>query len=168
MSDTRNVIIRRAEPNDGNAFIQLVIGLADYESLTPPDAAAQRRLLEDAFGEHVRFELLLAEVEGQIAGYAVVFETYSTFLALPKLYLEDLFVTPEFRGLGIGEKLFRASAQEAIKRGCARMEWTVLDWNEPAIKFYERLGAEHEKAWHIYGLNEETLAQVVTTAEAKK
>lgn len=97
-----------------------------------------------------------------------VFETDSTFLARPKLYLEDLFINPKFRGLGIGERLFRASAREAIERGCTRMEWTVLDWNEHAIGFYERLGAEHEKAWHIYGLSEQPLAQVVTTAETKK
>jgi GNAT superfamily N-acetyltransferase len=168
MTGKPEVLIRRAEPEDGDAFIRLVIGLADYESLPPPDEAAQRRLLEDAFGNPTRFGLLLAEVAGQIAGYAVIFETYSTFLARPKLYLEDLFVNPEFRGLGIGEKLFRDSAREAVERGCARMEWTVLDWNEPAIRFYERLGAEHEKAWHIYGLSEDALAQVVTTAETKK
>jgi GNAT superfamily N-acetyltransferase len=168
MNKNREVNIRSAESKDGEAFLRLVIGLADYESLPPPNETAQQRLLEDAFGKQKRFDLLLAEVDGQIAGYAVVFETYSTFLARPKLYLEDLFVNPKFRGLGIGERLFKATAQEAARRGCARMEWTVLDWNEPAIRFYERLGAEHEKAWHIYGLSEEMLAQVVTTAETKK
>ena len=159
-TETRGVTIRQAEPSDGDAFIQLVIGLANFESLPPPDVAGRQRLLEDAFGKHKRFDLLLAEIEGQAVGYAVIFETYSSFLARPKLYLEDLFVNPQFRGCGAGLALFKACAQEAVRRGCARMQWTVLDWNESAIRFYERLGAEHEKTWHSYGLGEEQLQQL--------
>ena len=159
-TETRSVTIRQAKPSDGEAFIQLVIGLANYESLPPPDAAGQQRLLEDAFGEHKRFDLLLAEVEGQAIGYALIFETYSSFLARPKLYLEDLFINPQFRGCGAGLALFKACAQEAVRRGCARMQWTVLDWNEPAIRFYEQLGAEHEQTWQWYGLGEEQLQQL--------
>jgi GNAT superfamily N-acetyltransferase len=117
-------------------------------------------LLKDAFGECKRFDLLLAEVGGQAVGYAVIFETYSTFLARPKLYLEDLFVNPKFRGCGAGLALFKACAQEAIQRGCARMQWTVLDWNEPAIRFYQQMGAQHEKTWHTYSLDEEQLRQL--------
>ncbi|MEP7343509.1 MAG: GNAT family N-acetyltransferase [Acidobacteriota bacterium] len=163
-SETQNVTIRRAKPSDGDAFIRLVIGLADYESLPPPDAAGQQRLLEDAFGQRKRFDLLLAEVGGQAVGYAVIFETYSTFLARPKLYLEDLFVNPKFRGCGAGLALFNACAQEAVQRGCARMQWTVLDWNDPAISFYQRLGAQHEKTWHTYSLDEEQLRQLPSPA----
>lgn len=159
-TESRSVTIRPAVPSDSVAFIQLVIGLADYESLPSPDAAAQQRLIEDAFGGQKRFDLLLAEVEGEAIGYAVIFETYSTFLARPKLYLEDLFVNPQFRGCGAGLALFNACAQAAIERGCARMEWTVLNWNEPAIRFYKRLGAEYEKTWHLYGLGEQQLHQL--------
>src|SRR5258706_11852823 len=107
-TETHSVTIRQAEPSDGDAFIQLVIGLANFESLPPPDAAGQQRLIEDAFGKHKRFDLLLAEVAGQAVGYAVIFETYSTFLARPKLYLEDLFVNPQFRGCGAGLALLKA------------------------------------------------------------
>lgn len=167
MSEKREVKVRRAEPEDGEVFISLVVGLADYENLPAPDEAAQQRLLQDAFGENKRFDLLLAEVDGQPAGYAVLFETYSTFLARPKLYLEDLFVKPDFRGCGAGLVLFMVCAREAIERGCARMEWTVLDWNEPAIKFYERLGAEYEKTWQLYGLNEEGLQKLSFFAISK-
>ncbi len=159
-SDTHIVTVRDATPQDGDTFIQLVIGLADYEHLPPPDAAGQQRLLEDAFGERNRFDVLLAEVDGQAAGYAVIFETYSTFLARPKLFLEDLFVNPQFRGYGAGLALFKACVRQAIRRGCARMQWTVLDWNEPAIRFYQQMGAQHEKTWHTYGLDEEQLQQL--------
>jgi len=159
-SDTHIVTVRDATSQDGDAFIQLVIGLADYENLPPPDAAGRQRLLEDAFGAHKRFDLLLAEVDGQAAGYAVIFETYSTFLARPKLYLEDLFVNPQFRGCGAGLALFKACVQKAVQRGCARMQWTVLDWNEPAIRFYQQMGAQYEKTWHLYNLSEEQLHQL--------
>ena len=113
MSEKREVKVRRAEPEDGEVFISLVVGLADYENLPAPDEAAQQRLLQDAFGENKRFDLLLAEVDGQPAGYAVLFETYSTFLARPKLYLEDLFVAPDARGKGIGRALIEAVYAEA-------------------------------------------------------
>lgn len=163
MSQQNEVMVRRAEPADSAAFLSLVTGLAEYEHLPPPDKAAQQRLLEDAFGDRKRFDVFLAELNGEAAGYAVVFETYSTFLARPKLYLEDLFVHPQFRGAGIGRELFAACLREALGRGCARMEWIVLNWNVPAIHFYQRWGAEYEKSWHIYGISEDLMAQAVTT-----
>jgi GNAT superfamily N-acetyltransferase len=159
-SETHSVTVRPAGPSDGDAFLQLVAGLADYENYPPPDTAGRERLLEDAFGERNRFDVLLAEIEGRAVGYAVIFETYSTFLARPKLYLEDLFVDPQFRGSGAGRALFAACAQEAVRRGCVRMQWTVLDWNAPAIRFYQQLGAEYEKTWHWYGLDEDGLRQL--------
>jgi GNAT superfamily N-acetyltransferase len=146
------VIIRRAGPADGPAFISLVVALADYEHLTPPDDAARARLLTDAFGDRPRFEVFLAVIEGFAVGYATVFETYSTFLALPTFYLEDIFVLEAYRKRKAGFALFRHCAAEAKRRGCGRMEWTVLDWNTPSIKFYQRQGAKHLTEWYHYRL----------------
>ena len=100
------------------------------------------------------------KLQRNAVGYAVIFETYSTFLARPKLFLEDLFVKPEFRGSGAGHALIRACAREAVARGCARMEWVVLDWNEPAIKFYEARGASHLKEWYTFALDEAELKRL--------
>ena len=152
------VSVRRASPEDGPAIVRLIIALADFEKLPPPDEAAQARLFKDAFGPHPRFEIFLAEVEGTLAGYAFVFETYSTFLALPTLYLEDLFVLPEFRGQRVGRALFQHCKQEAINRGCGRYEWAVLDWNTHAIEFYKRQGAQHLHDWHVYRITLTDLA----------
>ncbi|HEX8220391.1 MAG TPA: GNAT family N-acetyltransferase [Chloroflexia bacterium] len=165
MSDTQGagssavagVTVRRARLEDGPTIVRLITALADFEKLPPPDEAAQARLLGDAFGPHPRFEIFLAEQEGVVAGYAFVFETYSTFLALPTLYLEDLFVLPEHRGRKVGYALFLHCAREATRRGCGRFEWAVLDWNQHAINFYERLGARHLDDWRIYRLDGEGL-----------
>ena len=142
--------IRHASPTDGSTVIALVNALADYEKLTRPDQNACQRLLEDAFGEHKRIDILLADLEQQSVGYAIILETYSSFLALPTLYLEDIFVLPEHRGLGVGYQLFLFCAQEAVKRGCGRLEWMVLDWNELAHKFYARLGGRQLQEWIPY------------------
>lgn len=155
-----DVVIRCATPHDGPTILRLITALADFEKLPPPDEAAQERLIADAFGPKPRFEIFLAELEGQMAGYAFVFETYSTFLALPTLYLEDLFVLPEFRSRKVGYALFRHCAAEALKRGCGRFDWTVLDWNTHAIHFYERLGAKHLRDWLLYRLDREGLERL--------
>ena len=152
--------IRKATEQDAPTIIRLIIALAEFEKLPPPDEAARDRLIGDAFGARPRFEIFLAEVEGRVVGYAFVFETYSTFLALPTLYLEDLFVLEEFRGRGVGYALFRHCAQEALRRGCGRFEWAVLDWNRHAIEFYERLGARHLHDWRIYRLDRAALEMV--------
>lgn len=158
MDKNPKVVVRRAEPRDGETFLAMVAGLAAYENYNDlPDEAGRARLLEDAFGERPRFSILLAEIDGQAAGYALVFETYSSFLARPKLYLEDLFVKPEFRGCGIGQALFKACAAEALARHCVRMQWTVLDWNTSAMEFYRQRGAYHLSEWHTYNLDEEQL-----------
>ncbi len=149
--------IRPATPADADAIRELVVALADYERLPPPDAAAQERLLADAFRPQPRVEIAVAEVDGAVVAYAFFFETYSTFLALPTLYLEDLFVLPAQRGAGVGKALFIYLAREAARRGCGRMEWAVLDWNTPAIGFYERLGAQHLHDWQVYRLDRAAL-----------
>ena len=154
-------VVRPLTPGDVDAFVELIQALAEYEHLDPPDPAARRRLANDAVGTPPRFYALLAEVEGRAVGYAVFFETYSTFLARPTLYLEDLFVLPDFRARGVGDALFRACAREAVKRGCGRMEWQVLTWNDLAIGFYQHLGATalHEN-WLSYRLAGEALEQL--------
>ncbi len=140
-------VVRRATAADAEAILQLVDALADYESLPRPSAEAKKRLAADL---DKRFDAWIAEVDGKSAGYAFVFETYSSFLALPTLYLEDLFVLPEYRSRKVGFALFSEVLEEAKRRGCGRMEWTVLDWNELAIQFYKRAGAAHMKEWNLY------------------
>jgi GNAT superfamily N-acetyltransferase len=157
MTEPQNLRIRPATPSDGETFLALIQALADYEHLDGPDADARRRLLTDAFGPHPRFSVLLAEFDGRAVGYAVMFETYSTFLARPTLYLEDLFILPEFRRIGAGSALFKAVAAEARTRGCGRLEWQVLDWNRLAIDFYERFGAQRLRDWLPYRLTADDL-----------
>lgn len=149
---TSKPIIRQASSRDADAILSLVDALAAYEKLDPPDAAAKQRLINDMSGERPRFNAYLAEMDGKAVGYAFVLETYSSFLALPTLYLEDLFVLPEYRSKKVGYSLFKAMVAEAHRRGCGRMEWTVLDWNQLAIDFYKRLGATYMKEWHLYRL----------------
>ena len=143
-------IIRRATRRDGKEFLSLINALADFEKLRRPTTAAQARLLRDAVGTKRRFDAYLACVNGKPVGYAIVFETYSSFLARPTLYLEDLFVLPEFRKQHIGLQLFRWCVKEARRRQCGRMEWVVLDWNTNAIRFYDRLHARRLKEWLPY------------------
>ena len=142
MSGDPPVQIGPVNAADIDAFLLLIDALAAYENLAPPDASARTRLARDAGANPPRFSTLLAKLGGRSVGYAVYFETYSTFLALPTLYLEDLFVLPEARDQGIGRALFGACAGEAVRRGCGRLEWQVLKWNDLAIGFYEHLGAQ--------------------------
>lgn len=144
--------VRTATRADAETVLTLVDALADYEKLNRPDADAKKRLINDMFSERPRINAFLAEYESKPVGYAFVFETYSSFLALPTLYLEDLFVLPEYRSKKAGYALFTAMVAEAHRRGCGRMEWSVLDWNQLAIDFYERLGATHMHDWHLYRL----------------
>ncbi len=144
--------VRKLEPADGPDLLALIDALADYEHLDPPDAEAKARLIRDLFAERPRVESFLALVDGVPAGYTFIYETYSTFLALPTLYLEDLFVLPAYRSQKLGSALFRAMVREAHTRGCGRMEWQVLDWNRLAIDFYRRYGAQHMEQWHPYRL----------------
>jgi GNAT superfamily N-acetyltransferase len=152
-----SVLVRALQQPDVPRLLELIDGLADYEKLPRPDAEARDRLAADALSDPPRFRTLLAEVDGQIVGYAIYFFTYSTFRARPTLYLEDVFVLPEHRGHGAGLGLFRACAREAVAHECARMEWQVLAWNEPSIHFYERLGARHLDAWLPFRLDEDAL-----------
>ena len=149
--------IRPVAADDVEPFLGLVDALADYERLPRPTPEARERLARDGLGERPLFHAYLARLDGQPVGYAIIFFTYSSFLALPTLYLEDLFVLPDARGSGVGKALFAFLAGEAVRRGCGRMEWVVLDWNQLAIDFYERLGARRLTEWYTYRLTGEEL-----------
>ncbi len=165
MRPKTSITIRKAGPADADTIFVLIDALAEYEKLQPPDAAARKRLLRDMSGEKPRIEIFLAEVDTRPAGYAIILETYSSFLALPTLYLEDLFVLPSYRGKHVGYKLFVSMVAEAQRRGCGRMEWTVLDWNQIAIDFYRRVGATHMKEWHLYRLGQDDLQRLVQSGK---
>ena len=149
--------VRPLGPADVPALLELIDALADYEHLPRPDDGARERLTRDALASPPRFEALLAEVDGQVVGYAIFFQTYSTFLARPTLYLEDLFVRPEARGRGAGAALFQACAREAVRRDCGRMEWQVLAWNELALGFYARWEAQPLEDWRPFRLTGDAL-----------
>jgi GNAT superfamily N-acetyltransferase len=154
------VRIRPAAAEDADAFLALVDALADYEKLDRPTPEARERLLRDAFGPEPRIRVHLAELDGRAVAYTITLDTYSSFLALPTLYLEDLFVLPEARRHGIGSAFFRFHAGEAAREGYGRMEWQVLDWNQLAIDFYDRLGARRMSDWYTYRLTAEQLREI--------
>lgn len=154
------IVIREAGAEDAGALLDLIDALADYEQLPRPTADARARLVEHGFGERPRFRAYLAEIRGEPVAYAITFEAYSSFLARPTLFLEDLFVKPAARSRGVGRALFRFFAREAVKRDCGRMEWMVLDWNELAIEFYERLGATRLEEWYTYRLTRRQLEEL--------
>jgi len=153
-------VVRRAFPSDGPAYVALVRALAEFEQLPPPDAAAAARLVADAFAEPPRYELWVAEEAGGpeddgeqerpgIVAYAVTFMTYSTFLARPSLFLEDLFVHPRARRRGIATAILARLEAEARARGCGRFEWMVLDWNTDAQALYRGIGADLLHDWKL-------------------
>ncbi len=152
-----SIHIRAAKREDVPVLFTLIEALADYEKLPRPVPQARERLIRDGFGDRPRFEAFLAEIDGQPVGYALVFETYASFLAMPTLFLEDLFVIPEARGKGAGKALAEFCIREAARRGCDRMEWMVLDWNTPAIEFYRQYGAHYLREWCLFRLTAEQL-----------
>ena len=149
-----------ATEQDVPVIRELICALAEYEKLAHQVTATPERLRETLFGSRPSADVLLARWDGECAGFAVFFETYSTFLAQPGLYLEDLYVKPHFRGRGIGYALLRRLARIARERGCGRLEWEVLDWNEPSIQFYKKLGAVALDDWTRYRLSSETLQRL--------
>jgi GNAT superfamily N-acetyltransferase len=150
------VRVRRAVPGDGPRILELDRELADFEKLRGPDDAEGERLLSWIFGSK-RLEALVAEEDGAIVGIALFYEGLGTFRAKPFLYLEDLVIAGEVRSRGVGEALMAALAREVVSRGALRLEWTVLDWNEGAIRFYERLGAHRPHEWIKYALEDDAL-----------
>lgn len=153
-----SIEIRPATAGDVTVVLDLIKGLAEYERLLDEVQATEERIRQTLFGPDPSAEVALAYDEEVCAGFAVFFRTYSTFLAQPGIYLEDLFVKPEYRGRGIGLALLLHLAVIAHQRGYGRIEWGVLDWNEPAINFYESLGARPMTGWSKYRLSGEALA----------
>jgi GNAT superfamily N-acetyltransferase len=139
--------IRPAVAEDVPQILEFIRALAKYEREPDAVTATEADLLRDGFGPNPYYQCLMAEHEGKPAGFALYFFSYSTWLGRPGLYLEDLFVYPEFRGIGIGKALLKRVAVIAVKKDCPRLGWEVLDWNTPAIEFYSAMGAEFMDAW---------------------
>lgn len=150
--------LRFAGASDVPLILELIRALADYERLAHEVVADEAALARTLFGERRIAEVVIADHDGAPAGFALFFHNYSTFLARPGIYLEDLFVRPELRGRGIGETLLAFLARLAVERGCGRLEWSVLDWNEPAIRFYRRLGARSMSDWTVFRVTGDDLA----------
>lgn len=146
------ITIRPATIDDVPLIRQLIAELADYEKLAHAAVATDDDLRAQLFGAHPAAEVLIGEVDGEPAGFALFFHNFSTFLGKRGLYLEDLFVRPAFRGAGLGRHLMAALARIAVQRDCGRFEWSVLDWNQPAIDFYRRLGATGMDEWTVQRL----------------
>ncbi|GEP45225.1 GNAT family N-acetyltransferase [Brevifollis gellanilyticus] len=151
---------RPATEADVPVLLQLIRDLADYEKLTDEVVATEDSLRHTLFGSSKYAEALIGSVDDVPAGMAIFFHNYSTFLARPGLYLEDLYVQPAARGCGLGKALITAVAKVAHERGCGRYEWTVLDWNQPAIDFYHRLGAEMKSDWRIMRVTGDALQRM--------
>jgi GNAT superfamily N-acetyltransferase len=151
-------MIRPATPADTPAIARLIRGLAEYERLSHAVTFDERSLHEHLFGPRPFAEVLLAEEGAAAVGFALFFHNYATFRGEPGIYLEDLFVEPEHRRKGHGKALLRALARLAVERGCGRLDWVVLDWNEPAIRFYRALGAVAMDDWTGYRLAGDALA----------
>lgn len=141
--------IRPATPQDVPLILDLIRGLAEYEKLAHEVVATEALLHETLFGERPYAEVVIAEADSETVGFALFFHNYSTFLGRAGIYLEDLFIRPQFRGHGYGKSLLQYVGQLANARGCGRFEWSVLDWNEPAIRFYEHMGAVPMTGWRI-------------------
>ena len=155
-------MIRPATPDDVPVIAKLIRDLAEYERLLDKCILKEPDLREHLFGTRRYAEVLLAEETGDVVGFALFFHNYSTFRGKPGIYLEDLFVIPEARGRGHGKALLVALAKLAVERDCSRVEWSVLNWNTPSIKFYKSLGAGPMDEWTVYRLTDEALSRVAS------
>ncbi len=159
------MLLRTARPEDLDTIITLIHGLAEYEREPAAVKLDRDEFARHLFGEHPYAEVILAETgAGDVAGFALFFHNFSTWAGKPGLYLEDLFVKPEHRKHGYGKALLAELARIAIERGCARFEWSVLDWNEPSIAFYKALGARAMDDWTTYRVDGEALIQLAARA----
>lgn len=155
------VTVRKARPEDGPAIVGLVEALLEYEHIGPMAEGAHDRLISELFAPLSRLASFVAEIDGRIIGYSIVYETYSTLWGQPRLFIEDIFVLPEYRSQRAGYELFRAVVRHALHRGCTQMHWEALTWNQLAIDFYERLGAERDEGWYTYRLTEAGMRRLV-------
>jgi GNAT superfamily N-acetyltransferase len=155
--------IDRATPRDIPLILELIRALAEYEQLPDAVVATENDLRDSLFGEYRSAEVAIARVNGQAVAFAVWFYSYSTFLGRPGLYLEDLFVRPEWRRRGIGRALLKYLAGLAVARRCGRMEWAVLDWNQQAIRFYRGLGARPMGEWTVFRLGGDAIGDLASS-----
>ena len=155
-----NFEMRFAEPSDVPLVLQFVKELAEYEKLTHEVVATEETLLESLFGGRRGAEVILGYYDGQPVSFAVFFQNFSTFLGRSGIYLEDLYVKPEIRGKGIGRAMLSYLAKIAKERHCGRLEWSVLDWNEPAISFYKKLGAVSMDEWTVFRVTAQALTHL--------
>jgi GNAT superfamily N-acetyltransferase len=155
-----SISIRAATAGDIGLIHELILSLADYEKLRDEVRADPAMLERHLFGARPAAEVMIAEQDGAAVGFALFFQTFSTFEGRPGLYLEDLYVRPEARGLGAGKALLARLAQLALERDCARLEWAVLDWNAPALAFYRSVGAKPLDEWTVQRLDGEALAKL--------
>lgn len=154
-----NLTYRFAEEKDIAVILEFIKELAEYEKMLN-DVVADEKLLKEWIFDKKKAEVILAEVDGKEAGFALFFHNFSTFLGRAGIYLEDLFVKPEFRGKGIGKGLLKQLAKITVERGCGRLEWSCLDWNKPSIDFYISLDAKPMDEWTVYRLTGETLRKM--------
>lgn len=168
MAEVRDsdVTLQAAVPGDEAALLALIRGLAEYERLAHEVVATEELLREQLFGARPPAEAVIARVAGEPVGFALFFTSFSTFVGRAGLFLEDLFVLPAWRGHGIGTRLFRHVARIAVARQSGRMEWSVLDWNEPALRFYRSLGAQPMGDWTMQRLTGEALVRAGSSASA--
>ena len=159
------LIIRAAEATDVDRIFELILGLADYEQLTDKVTGNTELLRSHLFGDRACVEAIVAELGDLTVGFALFFPTYSTFLTQPGIHLEDVFVQPEYRRQGVGKALMTAIAKIAHDRGCGRLEWSVLDWNQNAIEFYQSLGATVLPDWKTCRMSATTLAEIAAKSE---
>ena len=162
---TTTLEIKPATPADVPTILRLIRELAEYERAPDDAVATEPQLHEVLFGEKPSAKVLLAREGAEPVGFAVYFFNFSTWLGRPGLYLEDLFVRPEARGRGYGKALLVRLAQIAQERGCGRMEWAVLDWNEPAIGFYKKLGAKPMDEWTVFRLTSDRISALAETGK---
>jgi GNAT superfamily N-acetyltransferase len=155
-----NTNIRPCRPDDAETLVALVRELAAYEHLEKFARATPESFRAHLFGPRPAAEAIVAEVDGVVVGFALYFSTFSTFRGQPGIYLEDVFVRPEYRGRGIGRALLSSVARVAVDRRCGRLEWSVLDWNAPAIGFYRSVGAIPLDEWTVYRVDDEALARL--------
>jgi GNAT superfamily N-acetyltransferase len=162
---TSALTIRAATAADVDQILALIRELAEYERAPDEVTATPADLLRDGFGERPRFHVLLACEGAEVAGFAFYFFSYSTWRAQPTLYLEDLFVRPAYRRRGLGLMLMRRLAAEAVTAGCGRFQWQVLDWNEPAVRFYETLGAKVLREWWTVRVEGESIGRLAASGD---
>ena len=161
-------VLREARAEDCGLILALIRELAEYEKLSHEVVATEEVLRETLFGEHPRGEVVIGEFQGEAVGYALFFHNFSTFTGRPGIYLEDIYVKPEMRGRGYGKCLLTYVARLAVERKCTRREWSVLDWNEPSIRFYRSLGAVAMDEWTVQRLAGSSLDEVAAMFEKQE